>query len=220
MKNDPEYPFTAAQFNALSEEECQAVLAVADYLTSTTTEITDEDLSMALNLMKPSKGGVPFEEIDTNVLLAVRRKFAAVYQPALDLAQAELKQRGFKEREHFNFCLVIEPSHEDMTYVAVVDYDKPVSYLHEWSKPWHFSFENLAQLAEAVLTAKANLVARVMELCKKEVYVVLEDGAVRQVEGLPAGKQVIIVDYNIEDVDKSELTPSPLDGELCKLTAF
>ena len=59
-----------------------------------------------------------------------------------------------------------------------------------------------------------------MELCKKEVYVVLEDGAVRQVEGLPAGKQVVIVDYNIEDVDQSELTPCPLDGELCRLTKF
>ena len=220
MKTDTEHPFTAAQFNALNEAERQAVLAVAEYLTSSTTEITDEGLSMALNPMKPSEGGVPFEEIDTSVLLAVRRKFAAVYQPAMELAEAELKKKGFKEREHFNFCLIIEPSHEDTTHVAVVDYDKPICYLHEWSKPWHFSFESLAQVAEAVLTAKANLVARVMELGKKEVYVVLEDGAVRQVEGLPAGKQVVIVDYNIEDVDQSELTPSPLDGELCKLTAF
>ena len=220
MKTDTEHPFTAAQFNALNEAERQAVLAVAEYLTSSTTEITDEGLSMALNPMKPSEGGVPFEEIDTSVLLAVRRKFAAVYQPAMELAEAELKKKGFKEREHFNFCLIIEPSHEDITQVTVVDYDKPVCYLHEWSKPWHFSFESLAQVAEAVLTAKANLVARVMELGKKEVYVVLEDGAVRQVEGLPAGKQVVIVDYNIEDVDQSELTPSPLDGELCKLTAF
>ncbi|MCX6923287.1 MAG: hypothetical protein NT154_08775 [Verrucomicrobia bacterium] len=38
--------------------------------------------------------------------------------------------------------------------------------------------------------------------------------------GLPVGKQVVVVDYNIEDVDKSELTSSPLDGELCKLTEF
>ena len=220
MKNDPEYPFTAAQFNALSEAERQAVLAVAEYLTSTTTEIADEDLSMALNIIRPSEGCVPFEEIDTNVLVAVRRKFAAVYQPAMEMAEAELKKKGFKEREHFNFCLVIEPSDEDTTHVAVVDYDKPVCYLHEWSKPWHFVFENLAQLAEAVLTAKAHLVARVMELCKKEVYVVLQDGVVRQVEGLAADKQVVIVDYNIEDVDKSDLTPSPLDGELCRLTKF
>ena len=51
MKNETEYPFTAAQYNALGEAERQAVLAVAEYLTSSTTEITDEDLSMALNLM-------------------------------------------------------------------------------------------------------------------------------------------------------------------------
>ena len=96
MKIETEYPFTAAQFNALSEAERRAVLAVAEYLTSTTTEITDEDLSMALNLMEPCEGGVPFEEIDTNVLFAVRRKFAAVYQPALELAEGELKKKGFK----------------------------------------------------------------------------------------------------------------------------
>ena len=139
MRIDTEYLFTTVQFNTLSEEEHQAVLAVAEYLTSSTTEITYEDLSTALNLMRPSEGGVPFEEIDTDVLVAVRRKFAAVYQPAMELAEAELKQKGFKEREHFNFCLVIEPSHEDTTHVAMVDYDKPVCYLHEWSKPWHFS---------------------------------------------------------------------------------
>ena len=56
MKNDTEYPFTAAQFNALNEEERQAVLAVAEYLTSTTTSITDEELSTALNLMKETEG--------------------------------------------------------------------------------------------------------------------------------------------------------------------
>jgi hypothetical protein len=89
---------------------------VAEYLTSTTTEITDEDLSTALNLMRPSEGGVPFEVIDTNVRVAVRRKFAAVYQTAMELAEAELKQKGFKERDHFNFCLVIEPSDEDTTH--------------------------------------------------------------------------------------------------------
>jgi hypothetical protein len=30
MKTDTEHPFTAAQFNALSEEEREAVLAVAE----------------------------------------------------------------------------------------------------------------------------------------------------------------------------------------------
>ena len=220
MKNDPEYPFTAAQFNALSEAERQAVLAVAEYLTSTTTQITDEELSMALNMMKPSEGGVPFEEIDTNVLVAVRRKFAAVYQPAMELAKTELKKKGFKEREHFNFCLVIEPSHEDTMHVAVVDYDKPICYLHEWSKPWHFQFANLAELAKAVLSAKTALVNKVMEVNGKKIIVVVHEGRVRQVVGLQPNTQVTVVDYDIEDEEEQYLSPSPLDGELCKLTQF
>ena len=222
MKSEEsDYPYTAKQFNALTEEQRQAVLAVAEYLTSSATEITDEGLSLALNLLRPSEGCcVPFEEIDTNVLVAVRRKFAAVYITAMELAERELKAKGFKEREHFNFCLTIEPSHEDTTHVTVVDWDKPICYLHEWSKPWHFCFESLAKLAEAVLSAKANLVNRVVELNKKEVYVVLQDGRVREVAGLPRGKEVVVVDYNIEDLKKDELTPSPLDGEMCKLTRF
>jgi hypothetical protein len=220
MKTESEYPFTAEQFRALTEEQCQAVLAVAEYLTSHTTEITDEDLSMALNIMRVGQGSVPDEEIDTDLLQAVRRKFAAVYQTAMELAEAQLKKQGLKDRQDFNFCLVIEPSYEDATHIAVVDYDRPTCYLLEWSKAWHFCFENLAELADAVLTAKAAMVGRVMELNKKEVFVVLQEGTVREVVGLPPGKQVVVVGYNTEDVDQGELTPSPLDGEMCKLTKF
>ena len=78
-----EYPFTANPFNALTEEERQALLAVAEYLTSSTIDISDEDLSEALNLMKPAKGCVPNEEGDGDLLNTVRRKFAAVCQTAM-----------------------------------------------------------------------------------------------------------------------------------------
>jgi hypothetical protein len=87
----------------------------------------------------------------------VRRKFAAVYQVATELAEAELKNRGFEKRKHFNFCLVIDPSYEDSTHVVVVDYGKPICYLHEWNKAWHVGFEDLAALARTVLSAKAAL---------------------------------------------------------------
>ncbi len=43
----------------------------------------------------------------------------------------------------------------------------------------------------------------------KEVFVVLQDNAAREVLGLPPGKQVVILDYNIEDVDKGELKQVP-----------
>src|SRR5258708_7600365 len=206
IKADPEHPFTAAQFNALSEEERQAVLAVAEYLTSSTTPITDDDLSTALNLMRETEGCVPQEEIDENLLALIRRKFAAIYQTAMEMAEAELKTKGLKERQHFNFCLVIEPSCEDTTHVAVVDYDKPVCYLHEWSKAWHFQFAKLAELAKAVLTAKTALVNNAMELNANEVLIVVEDGGVRNVVGLAPNIQVTIVDYDFEEEDRECLT--------------
>src|SRR6266436_4699392 len=157
MTETIEYPFTAAQFNALTEEERQAILAVAEYLTGTMSDVSDEQLSEALNLMKPCEGCFPCEEVDENLLNTVRRKFAAVYQTALELAEAELKQRGFEPRKQFNFSLVIEPSYEDSTRVAIVDYDRPICYLHEWMKAWRFKFANLTELAGAVLSAKVVL---------------------------------------------------------------
>ena len=173
MKQKTVYPFTAKQFNALTAEERRVVLAVAEYQTSSTIDISDEQLCEALNLMKPAKGCVPSEEADGDLLNTVRRKFAAVYQTAMELAQAELKQRGFEPRKHFNFSLVIEPSYEDTTRVAIVDYDRPICYLYEWSKAWHFDFANLAELAGAVLSAKVVLVRKVTELNPKEVMLVL-----------------------------------------------
>src|SRR5258707_11124208 len=97
-----EYPFTAEQFHSLTDEERQAVLAVAEYLTSSMIDISDEQLSEALNLMRPCEGCVPSEEVDENLLNTVRRKFAAIYQTAIELAEAELRQRGFALPKQFN----------------------------------------------------------------------------------------------------------------------
>ncbi len=220
MKQKTVYPFTAKQFNALTAEERRVVLAVAEYQTSSTIDISDEQLCEALNLMKPAKGCVPSEEADGDLLNTVRRKFAAVYQTAMELAQAELKQRGFEPRKHFNFSLVIEPSYEDTTRVAIVDYDRPMCYLHEWSKAWHFKFANLAELAGAVLSAKVVLVNKVQEFNPKELFIVLEEGRVREVPNLPPNMRVVLVDYDIEDVEKEDLKPSPLDGQPCRLSRF
>ena len=122
-----------------------------------------------------------------------------------------------KDRQHFNFCLVIEPSCEDTTHVAVVDYDKPICYLHEWSKAWHFQFANLAELAKAVLAAKKALVNKATEFKAKEVLIVVEDGGVRDVVGLAPNTAITVVDYDIDEEDREGLTVSPIDGELCKL---
>jgi len=87
MKIDTEHPFTVAQFNALNQEDRQAILAVVDYLTGSKVDISDEALSEALNLMKPTEGCVPLEEVDDDPVAPIRRKFAAVYQPAMELAE-------------------------------------------------------------------------------------------------------------------------------------
>ena len=140
MKTKSEYPFTAEQFNQLSEEERGAGLAVAEYLSSEAVVISDDDLSCALNLIKETEGCVPLEEVDNDPLTPIRWKFATVYQTAMEMAEAELENKGLKHRQHFNFCLVIEPSYEDTTHVAVVDFDKPICYLHQYRKAWNFLY--------------------------------------------------------------------------------
>ncbi len=219
MENEIAYPFTVEQFKVPDQEHQQAVLAVAEYLINASAEITDEGLSMALNILRPGEGCGPFEEIDMDLRVAVRRKYAAVYQPAVELAEAGSKSKGLEDRKHFKFCLVIEPCGDDCSHVTMVDYEKPICYLHEWSKAWHFCFENLAELAGAVLSAKDNLVKGVID-ANKEVFVVLSGGRLREVQGLPPGKEVAVVDYDIEVSDKGELTPSPLDGHRWKLMKF
>ena len=136
---------------------------MVDYLTGDALVATDEALSEALNLMRPIQGGVPPEQTDEGLVQAIRRKFAAAYRPAVELAERELNQMGFKNGEHFNFCLVIDASYEHATQVSIVHPDKPVCYLYQWCKAWHFQFATLADLAKEVLSAKALLVERAME---------------------------------------------------------
>jgi|ERR1044071_3195480 hypothetical protein len=166
-----DFPFTAAQFQALSPEEQQAITAIVDYLTGDAVVATDEALSEALNLVRPTEGCVPQEEIDEGLVPAIRRKFAAVYRPAIELAERELNQKGFKSGQHFSFCLVIDASQEHGTQVSIVHPDKPVCYLYDWCKAWHFHFPTLADLARDVLAAKSRLVERAVELNSSEAIV-------------------------------------------------
>ena len=199
----------------MSQEQHQAVLAVADYLTGEKLETTDEGLSEALNILRVCQGCVPGEEADEGLLQAIRRKYAAIYGAAVELAKAELTRRQWKEREHFNFRLVIDPS-GDTTQVAVIDCDKPTHYLYESSKAWHVGFETLAELAEAVLSAKAALVAKVEKILKpKEIFVCIEGGVVHEMVNLPENLRVTVLDYDTQGVEKERIEPSPVDGQPC-----
>jgi len=220
MKAKHQYPFSAEQFNSLPQEGRQAVLAVAEYLTSSSIEISDAGLSSALNLMKKSEGCVPREEIGDDILQTIRRKFCAVFEISIELAEADLKKRGLEEHREFNFCLVGDPSFDADTHVAVLDYDKPFCYLHEWCEARDFSFSDVSKLAKAVLTAKDTLVQKVEQFTKKEIRILVEGGVVHEVLHVPPDIQVTILDYDTEGADEESLGISPVDGKLCAISRY
>jgi len=217
IESETEYPFTAQQLKALTEPQRQAIDAVAEYLTGSTitTNQTDEEITGTFNLLKPCKGCVPSEEAGEDLLNAIRKKFGAVYQVGMELAEGELKQRNYT---HFKFCMVVDPSYEDTTHIAMVDYDKPICYLHEWMKAWHLGFQTLGDLADAVLVVKKNLVEKVAKPI--EIFVVMDGGLIHEIVDLPDNINVTVLDYDTEGVEKERLEISPVDGELCVITKW
>jgi hypothetical protein len=218
-------PFTLEQWHALNDEQKSAINAVAEDLTGfgivEQGNLTEKPISNILNILKPCSGCVPEEEIGDDVSESIRRKFGAVFQTGLDMAERKLNQQGVRQFEVFSFCLLIQPEFADATHIVIVDYHLPVCYLHEWTKAWNFHFGSLAELADEVLKVRNTLVEKVMALPRpKEVYVVLEDGVVREVIGADEKAVITILDYDIEDADPCEIKVSPLDGEACCITKF
>ena len=54
----------------------------------------------------------------------------------------------------------------------------------------------------------------------KTIYITVEGGVVREVNPIPPGVQIIVLDLDVEGVDENRLTVSPLDGQLCTLTEY
>ncbi len=214
-----EYPFTADQYKALTPERRLAIEAVAEYLTGsgvpTGANCTDGEITWTFNLLKPCEGPVPPEEVDGDLLNVIRKKFGAVYEVGLELAEAELKQKSYSD---FSFCMVVDPSYEDATHVAIVDYHKPICHLHEWIKPWDLSFESLAELADAVLSVKNRLVEKITKPI--EIFVVMEGGVVHEIVDLPDHIHVTVIDYDTEGLEKERLEISPVDGEVCVINKW
>jgi len=219
IETQTEYPFTVDQYKALTPEQQKALEAVADYLrgsrVSSGDYLTDEEITWTFNLLKPCEGPVPPEEIDGDLLTVIRKKFGAICEVGLELAEAELKQRNITD---FSFCMVVDPSYEDATHVAIVDYHKPICHLHEWIKSWNRSFESLAKLADAVLSVKNRLVEEVTK--PTEIFVVMEGGVVHEIVDLPDHIHVTVIDYDTEGVEKERLEISPVDGEVCVITRW
>jgi hypothetical protein len=217
IESETEYPFTANQYSALNPEQHQAIEAVAEYLTgdSVMANQTDEEITGTFNLLKPCRGCVPSEEVGEDLLNTIRQKFAAVYQVGTELAEAELKE---KNTEGFKFCLVVDPSYEDTTHVAIVDYDEPICYLHECTKAWHLGFVTLSDLADAVLAVQRSLVEKVTK--STESFLIMEGGGVHEIVDLPDNIKVTLIDYDTEGAEKERLEISPVDGELCVITKW
>lgn len=217
IESETVYPFTADQLKALTEPQRQAIEVVAEYLTGNAFPAiqTDEEITAPFNLLKPCNGCVPWEESGEDLLTTIRKKFGAVYQVGMELAEAELKQRNFTS---FKFCLVTDPSYEDTTHVVILDYDKPICYLHEWTKAWHLGFATLAALADAVLAVKKCLVEKVAKPI--EIFVVMDGGVIHEIVDLPDNINVTVLDYDTEGVEKERLEISPVDGEVCVITKW
>jgi hypothetical protein len=221
-----QYPFTVEQLSSLNREQREAVDAVVEYLSDfpLSDDPTDEEISQSLNLLKFCESNIPPEEFDGDILESIRRKFSAVFCVGLELADQELTMQGFSQFEHFSFCPVIEPCFDDASHVVIVDYELPVCYLHEWHKAWCFHFNNLEELADAVLNVKRHLVAQVKLRNPKEgkhpIYVSVRGGVVQNVENIPAGVSIVILDYDVDAQDSERIKPSPLTGELCWMTTY
>jgi len=222
MKTKTKCAFTRKQYDGLTGEQKQAVEAVAEYLNAGSfaneAELSTDEIASTFNLLKASHGCVPVEEAGEELDQTIRRKFGALFQVGMELAEAELAKAGKKERKDFKFCMVVDPSYEDATHVVIVDYDKPICYLHEWSKAWHVGFANLGELADEVLRIKDVLVGQVAK--SKELMIVVEGGLVREVVNLPEPYRVTVVDYDIEDRDEEDIEKSPIDGEPCHIRKF
>jgi hypothetical protein len=214
---ESEYRFTAEQLTGLTELQRQAIDAVAEYLTggTITARFTNEEITGTFNLLKVCDGCVPSEEAGDDLLNTIRKKYGAVYQVGMKLAEAELKEKNVTG---FKCCMVVDPRHEDSTHVVIVDYAKPNCYLHEWSEAWHLGFTILAHLADAVLFVKRTLVENITK--STEIFVVMEGGVVHEIVNLPPNINVTVLDYDTEGVEKERLEISPVDGEVCVINKW
>jgi hypothetical protein len=109
---ETEHPFTIKQLEELKPEQRRAIEAVTEYLTGNTfiAELTDDEITGTFNLLKSCKGCVPIEEAGEDLLNTIRKKFGAVYQVGMELAETDLKE---KKISGFNFCYLTDPSYED-----------------------------------------------------------------------------------------------------------
>src|SRR5947209_3191751 len=133
-----ETPYTAEQVQALTSVQREVLEAVAEYLSG--SSLPEEEFHLAFNLLRTCKGCGPSEETGEDLLNRIRSKFGAVYEVGMELAEAELNRNNIAD---FTFCFVMDPRYEDASHIVILDYNKPVCYLHESIKAWQMGFDTL-----------------------------------------------------------------------------
>jgi hypothetical protein len=167
--------YTRAEFDALTDEQRRALELVAGHRgleleadDQADAEVQDEAIQEAFGLFRPCKGCVPGDEIGDNLCLTVREKFATIYDPAIEMAEALLRREGhWADSPVLGMRVLADASYEDQTNVTVVDWrpdKRPFCYLADDHKAWNYSFTTLAGLADEVLGIRDRLVEQVRGL--------------------------------------------------------
>ncbi|NBR88228.1 MAG: hypothetical protein EBT61_22555 [Verrucomicrobia bacterium] len=191
---NPNTPYTRPQWNALNEEEQQALDAVSVYLhgipLSRGDELTDSFLSTSLRLLQPAdEAYIPDDENEGDLTQAIQKKFHAIYHAGITLA-----------------------------HVVIIDWDSPRRYLHEWTDAMDFQFADLKAIATKVLAVRNTLGNEVLN--PQRIYVVVECGIFKEAHDIPLGVEVHCLDYDVEHLPHEKLEISPIDGEACTITKF
>lgn len=223
MNPETKPPYTRQQWNALNEEEQQAVDAVSVYLHGGPLprgeQLTDSAISSSLRLLQPAdEAYIPDEENDGDITHAIQKKFHALYHAGITLAETSLNRQGKKPAQDFNFLLVVETDIHDTTHVVITDWDSPCRYLHEWTDAMDFQFADLNAIAAKVLAVRNTLVNEVVN--PQPILVVVECGIFKEAHDIPRGFVVHGLDYDVEHLPPDRLEISPIDGEACTITKF
>ena len=141
---------------------------------------------------------------------------------ASERAITSIRARGLKVLEAT--CPLVRFAHRTILKLAhvVADENQGRCFLHEGHKAWHFSFDTLADIADAVLSVRNLLVNKVTDALAKEqeIFVVLQGGLVQEVVNSPSHIHVMVVDYDTEGVEDDRLQKSPLNGLPCCLDHY
>lgn len=123
-------------------------------------ELTEEELNDEyLNLWRPCEGCIPESEIGDEILSGVIEKFRKPLDVACAMAKILHKKTAPTcRRTLFQPVPMVEPSYEESTYYAIVDWDRHIKYLFGYDKAWVFKWFSMTAFANWVLACSLRTV--------------------------------------------------------------